>query len=37
MPTVATDPSHTSDPLTSVLPFPSTEVAARNGVITPQS
>jgi hypothetical protein len=36
MPTVATDPSHASDPLQTALPIPANEVAARNGNITPQ-
>jgi hypothetical protein len=36
MPTVATDPTHASDPLQTALPIPSTEAAARNGNVTPQ-
>jgi hypothetical protein len=35
MPTVASDPSHTSDPLQQALPIPANEVAARNGNTTP--
>lgn len=36
MPTVATDPTHSTDPLQMVLPIPSVEAAARNGNVTPQ-
>ncbi len=35
MPTVSSDAGHTSDPLQSALPMPSTEAAARNGNVTP--
>jgi hypothetical protein len=36
MPTLTSDPSHAGDPLTTVIPIPSGEVAARNGNVTPQ-
>jgi hypothetical protein len=36
MPSVATDPSHATDPLQTALPIPSNEAAARNGNTTPQ-
>jgi hypothetical protein len=35
MPTVTSDPAHTSDPLQSALPMPANEAAARNGNVTP--
>jgi hypothetical protein len=35
MPTLSSDPGHASDPLISVIPIPSAEVAARNGNVTP--
>ena len=35
MPSVATDPSHASDPLQKTLPIPANEAAARNGNVTP--
>jgi starch-binding outer membrane protein, SusD/RagB family len=36
MPTVSSDPSHSSDPLQTALPIPANELAARNGNGTPQ-
>jgi hypothetical protein len=36
MPTVSSDPSHSSDPLQTALPIPANEAAARNGNTTPQ-
>jgi hypothetical protein len=36
MPNLSSDPGHVSDPLISVIPIRSSEVAARNGNITPQ-
>jgi starch-binding outer membrane protein, SusD/RagB family len=36
MPTLTSDPSHANDPLQTVIPIPSGEVAARNGNVTPQ-
>jgi hypothetical protein len=36
MPTLSSDPAHAADPLTTVIPIPSGEVAARNGNVTPQ-
>lgn len=36
MPTVSSDPNHTSDVLTTVIPIPANEAAARNGAVTPQ-
>jgi hypothetical protein len=35
MPSVATDPSHTNDPLQAALPIPANEAAARNGNTAP--
>jgi hypothetical protein len=36
MPSVASDPTHASDPLQTAIPIPSGEVAARQGNVTPQ-
>jgi len=36
MPSVASDPSHSSDPLQAALPIPANEAAARSGNIAPQ-
>jgi len=36
MPNLTSDPSHSTDPLQTVMPVPLTEVAARNGNVTPQ-
>lgn len=36
MPSLASDPGHSTDPLTSVIPIPAGEVAARNGDVTPK-
>lgn len=36
MPSVASDPTHASDPLQVAIPIPASEVAARNGNVTPQ-
>lgn len=36
MPTLNSDPSHSSDPLQTTLPIPANEQQARNGNITPQ-
>jgi hypothetical protein len=35
MPNLSTDPTHANDPLQTVIPIPSGEVAARNGNVTP--
>ncbi len=36
MPSVSSDPTHSTDPLQTTLPIPANEAAARNGNITPQ-
>jgi starch-binding outer membrane protein, SusD/RagB family len=36
MPTLTSDPAHANDPLQTVIPIPSGEVAARGGNVTPQ-
>ena len=36
MPNLSSDPSHATDPLQVAIPVPLTEVAARNGNVTPQ-
>jgi hypothetical protein len=36
MPTLSSDPGHAGDPLTTVIPIPAGEIAARNGNVTPQ-
>ena len=35
MPTLTSDPSHANDPLQTAIPVPLSEVAARNGNVTP--
>jgi len=36
MPSLSSDPSHTTDPLQTAIPIPISEVAARNGDVTPK-
>jgi hypothetical protein len=36
MPTLSSDPNHANDPLQTVIPVPSGEVAARSGDVTPK-